>query len=151
MEIIATNALISINATFWVQLGSFLIFLYVMNRIMFRPLLNTISQRKEHIAEFKQKIQAGKEDLDRLSRDLESERATILREANKVLLSLEAEGEQQASEMVTDVTQQIAQLRNETERRVKDQVRQVRQELTGEVDALTMTIMEKVLQRRLPS
>jgi F-type H+-transporting ATPase subunit b len=151
MEIIATNALISINETFIVQLGSFLIFLYVMNRIMFRPLLSTISQRKEHIAEFKEKIQAGKDDLDRLNRDLESERANIFKEANKAVLSLKAEGDQRASEIVTDVMQQITQQRNETERRVMDQVRQVRQELTGEVDAITLTIMEKVLHRRLPS
>jgi Zn-dependent protease with chaperone function len=92
MEIIATNALISINETFLVQLGSFLIFLYVMNRIMFRPLLSTISQRKEYIADFKEKILTGKEDLDRLSRDLDREQSNIVKEANKVVLSLEAEG-----------------------------------------------------------
>jgi F-type H+-transporting ATPase subunit b len=151
MEIIATNALISINETFLVQLGSFLIFLYVMNRIMFRPLLGTIAQRKDHIAEFKEKIQTGKEDLDRLSRDLDRERSEIVKAANMVVMSLEAEGDQRASEIVADVLQQISQLRQETERRVKDQVQQVRRELTGEVDAITLTIMEKVLQRRLPS
>jgi len=151
MEIIATNALISINETFLVQLGSFLIFLYVMNRIMFRPLLSTISQRKEHIADFKEKILTGKEDLDRLSRDLDRKQSSIVKEANKAVLSLEAEGGQRASEIVADVMQQIAQLRQETESQVKDQVHQVRRELTGEVDAITLTIMEKVLQRRLPS
>jgi F-type H+-transporting ATPase subunit b len=117
MEIIATNALISINETFLVQLGSFLIFLYVMNRIMFRPLLGTIAQRKDHIAEFKEKIQTGKEDLDRLSRDLDRERSEIVKEANMVVMSLEAEGDQRASEIVADVLQQISQLRQETERR----------------------------------
>jgi F-type H+-transporting ATPase subunit b len=151
MEIIATNALISINETFFVQLGSFLIFLYVMNRIMFRPLISTISQRKEYIADFKEKILTGTEDLDRLSRDIDRERSNIVKEANKAVLSLEAEGGQRASEIVADVMQQIAQLRHETESRVKDQVQQVRQELTGEVDAITSTIIEKVLHRRLPS
>ena len=151
MEIIATNALISINETFFVQLGSFLIFLYVMNRIMFRPLISTISQRKEYIADFKEKILAGTEDLDRLSRDIDRERSNIVKEANKAVLSLEAEGDQRASEIVADVMQQISQLRHETDSRVKDQVQQVRQELTGEVDAITSTIIEKVLHRRLPS
>jgi F-type H+-transporting ATPase subunit b len=151
MEIIATNALISINETFFVQLGSFLIFLYVMNRIMFRPLISTISQRKEYIADFKEKILTGTEDLDRLSRDIDRERSNIVKEANKAVLSLEAEGGQRASEIVADVMQQISQLRHETDSRVKDQVQQVRQELTGEVDAITSTIIEKVLHRRLPS
>ena len=38
MEIITTNALISINATFFVQLITFLLFMVIMNRIMYQPL-----------------------------------------------------------------------------------------------------------------
>jgi F-type H+-transporting ATPase subunit b len=149
MEIIATTALISINETLVVQLVSFLIFLYVMNRIMFRPLLSTISQRKEFIADFQKDIIAGKEDLVRLGKDLDREQAKVIQEANKVVLSLETEGDQRASEILEDVRQQISALRHETETRVKDQVRQARVELAGEVDVIALTIMEKVLHRRL--
>jgi len=151
MEIIATNALISINETFFVQLVSFLIFLYVMNRIMFRPLLSTMAQRKEYLSDFKEKILAGKEDLDRLSHDLDREQTKIVKEAHKVALSLETEGDRHASEIVAEVMQQISELRHETESQVKEQVRQVRRELAGEVDAITLTIIEKMLHRRLPS
>lgn len=149
MEIIATTALISINETLVVQLVSFLIFLYIMNRIMFRPLLSTISQRKEFISDFQKDIISGKEDLIRLGKDLDREQAKVIQEANKVVLSLETEGDQRASEILEDVRQQISDLRHETESRVKDQVRQARVELAGEVDVITLTIMEKVLHRRL--
>jgi F-type H+-transporting ATPase subunit b len=149
MEIIATNALISINETLVVQLVSFLIFLYVMNRIMFRPLLSTISQRKEFIADFQKDIISGNDDLVRLGKDLDREQAKVIREVNKVVLALETEGDQRASEILEDVRQQISELRHETEARVKDQVRQVRVELAGEVDVIALTIMEKLLHRRL--
>ena len=151
MEIIATNALISINETFIVQLISFLIFLYVMNRIMFRPLLSTISQRKALLSDFQKDIIAGKEDLVRLGKALDREQAKVIKEAHKVVLSLETEGDQRASAILEDVRQQISELRHETEIRVKDQIRQARMELAGEVEAITVTIMEKVLHRRLSS
>jgi F-type H+-transporting ATPase subunit b len=151
MEIIATNALISINETFIVQLISFLIFLYVMNRIMFRPLLSTISQRKALLSDFQKDIIAGKEDLVRLVKALDREQAKVIKEAHKVVLSLETEGDQRASAILEDVRQQISELRHETEIRVKDQIRQARMELAGEVEAITVTIMEKVLHRRLSS
>jgi F-type H+-transporting ATPase subunit b len=151
MEIIATNALISINETFFVQLVSFLIFLYVINRIMFRPLLSTISQRKELISDFQKGIISGKEDLARLGKDLDREQAKVIQEAQKVVLSLETEGDRRASDILEDVRQQISELRHETETRVKDQVGQARMELTGEVEAVTLAIMEKVLHRRLLS
>ena len=149
MEIIATNALISINETFFVQLVSFLIFLYIMNRIMFRPLLSTISQRKELISDFQKDIISGKEDLVRLDKELDREQAKVIKEAHKVVLSLETEGDQRASDILEEVRQQISDLRHETDTRVKDQLRQVRMELAGEVAAITLTIMEKVLHRRL--
>jgi F-type H+-transporting ATPase subunit b len=151
MEIIATNALISINETFIIQLVSFLIFLYVMNRIMFRPLLSTISQRKEFISDFKKDILSGKEDLGRLNQELDRERLTVIEEAHKVVLSIETEGDRRASEIMADVRQQVAQLRKETDRQVKDQLLQTRKELAGEVDAISLTIMEKMLHRRLSS
>ena len=151
MEIIETNALISINETFFVQLVSFLIFLYVINRIMFRPLLSTISQRKELISDFHKGIISGKEDLARLGKDLDREQAKVIQEAQKVVLSLETEGDRRASDILEDVRHQISDLRHETETRVKDQVGQARMELTGEVEAVTLAIMEKVLHRRLLS
>jgi len=151
MEIIATNALISINETVIVQLVSFLIFLYVMNRIMFRPLLSTISQRKELIADFQKDIISGQEDLVRLGKELDREQTRVIQEAHKVVLSLETEGDKRAADILEEVRQQISDLRHETEARVKDQVRQARTELAGEVEAVTLTIMEKVLHRRLQS
>lgn len=151
MEIIATNALISINATFIVQLVSFLIFLYLMNRIMFRPLLNTIAERNDHIDEVKEEIHTGSDHLDQLIRDLDQERSQTIQDAGIKVSTLEADGDQQASILIEEARQQIAALRMETERQVNDQVQQARKALAGEVDAITVTIMENVLHRRLSS
>lgn len=151
MEIIATNALISINETLIVQLVSFFIFLYFMNRIMFRPLLSTMAQRKALISDFQRDIISGKEDLVRLGKDLDREQSKVIKEAHKVVLSLETEGDQRAADILEEVRQQISELRHETETRINDQVRKARMELAGEVEAITLTIMEKVLHRRLQS
>jgi len=42
-------------------------------------------------------------------------------------------------------------LRHKTEKQVNDQVQQARQAIAGEVDAITVSIMEKVIHRRLTS
>lgn len=149
MEIIATNALISINATFIVQLVSFLIFLYLMNRIMFRPLLNTISKRNDYIDEVNEEIRTGSDHLDELMAELDLERSQVIKEAGLEVNTLETEGDQHASMLIEDARQQIATLRQETEQQVNDQVQQARQALADEVDAITVTIMENILHRRL--
>ena len=45
MQIITNIALISINETLIVQLLSFLIFLFIINRVMIRPLRGVMSDR----------------------------------------------------------------------------------------------------------
>ena len=151
MEIIATNALISINETFLVQLVSFLIFLYIMNRIMFRPLLSTMHQRDEYIHRVREDIAAGRDNLDQLVKSLDDQRARVIKEADTAVRSLEAEGDQQASEMIEDARQRIVALRQENEAQVNLQMKQARQAILGEVDAITLTVMENVLQRRMRS
>jgi F-type H+-transporting ATPase subunit b len=151
MEIIATNALISINETFIIQLVSFLIFLYVMNRIMFRPLLSTMEQREEYIDSVKEDISDGKETLDQLVNELDAERARVLKEADAMALSLQAEGDRRASELIAEARQEINALRRDTEASVAQQVQAARQAIAGEVETVTVTVMEKVLRRRLSS
>lgn len=151
MEIITTNALISINETFIVQLVSFLIFLYVMNRIMFRPLRSTMEQRDDYIDRVKVEILAGRDNLDQLIRDLDIQRTRVIKEAEAVVQSIEAEGDHRASELVEEAREQVTALRHQTETQVNDQVQKARQAIAGEVDAITVSIMEKVIHRRLTS
>jgi F0F1-type ATP synthase membrane subunit b/b' len=68
-----------------------------------------------------------------------------------VVHALEAEGDRHASEVMESVRQQITGLRHDTENQLKEQVRQARRALAGEVDVITVAIMEKVLHRRLGS
>lgn len=151
MEIIATNALISINETFFVQLISFLVFLYILNRVMIRPLIGTMAERKEFLSDVKTDIEKAKSDLEGLNWELDRQRVKVLNEAKAATLKLDREAEGRSSELFEAARLQIAQLRQETENRVKQQVKDARAQLSREVDSVTTAIMEKVLNRRMSS
>ena len=68
MQIISNIALISINETFIVQIISFLIFLYIINRIMFKPLRSIMADRQNHIKSIQQDIVTADNKLDDLYR-----------------------------------------------------------------------------------
>jgi F0F1-type ATP synthase membrane subunit b/b' len=116
---------------------------------MFRPLLNTISERDDYLAGVKEDIVTGKEDLIQLNKELDEQREQVIKEAGVMVQALESEGDQQASAFMQDVRKQMASLRDETEREIKAQVDRAREELVGEVDAITVAIMENILHRRL--
>jgi F-type H+-transporting ATPase subunit b len=151
MEIIATNALITINETFVVQLVSFLIFLYVINRLMFRPLISTMEQRKTYLADVKTDIENAKLDLENLNIELENQRLEVHKEADAAVNLICDEGDKQAKQLFEAARAQITALRQETEAKVSQQVADARSQMAGELEAVTTAIMEKVLYRRLKS
>jgi F-type H+-transporting ATPase subunit b len=149
MEIISANALISINETCFFQLIAFLVFLFLLNRVMIRPLIDTMEQRKGHFDGVKDDIDQAKADLDQMTRALESQRKDVLKEVDGVVKKLEDEADQNASQIMDSARSQITALRQETEKNVMLQIKEAREQLVGEVDVLTTTIMEKVLHRSL--
>jgi F-type H+-transporting ATPase subunit b len=149
MEIISANALISINETCFFQLIAFLVFLFLLNRVMIRPLIDTMEQRKGHFDGVKEDIDQAKADLDQMTRALESQRKDVLKEVDGVVKKLEDEADQNASQIMDSARSQITALRQETEKNVMLQIKEAREQLVGEVDVLTTTIMEKVLHRSL--
>ncbi|MGA6925764.1 MAG: ATP synthase F0 subunit B [Desulfosarcina sp.] len=151
MEIVSAIALISINETFFIQLISFLVFLFLLNRLMIRPLISTMEQRRERLSDVSVEIETAKSNLAKIHRDLDDQRMQVLTEANAVVHQIDSEADRRATELIGASQSQIAQLRRETETTIKQQLKEARAQLAGEVDAITTTIMEKVLHRRLQS
>lgn len=149
MEIIEATALISINETFFVLLISFLIFLYLMNRIMIRPLMAVQTKRNGYLDTLRLEIDTARSDMDALNADIDAERAKLLHEAHARVVRLEEEADHDVSGIMASARTEISDIRRETEIAVNRQIAEVRSRLATEVEILTTLIMEKVLHRRL--
>lgn len=149
MEIIEATALISINETFFVLLISFLIFLYLMNRIMIRPLMAVQTKRNGYLDTLRLEIDTARSDMDALNADIDAERAKLLHEAHARVVRMEEEADHDVSGILASARTEITDIRHETEIAVNRQIAEVRSRLATEVETLTTLIMEKVLHRRL--
>ena len=148
MEIISNIALISINETLIVQVVGFLVFLFVINRIMFRPLRNVMSDREIHIERIKRDItQAQKEVASITGRIREQEHATRS-EAAALQEDLEADGNEQAKKIFESAKEKIADSRHKAQREISDRIAQERLTLKKEVPPLARAIIAKILDRR---
>ena len=77
MQIVSNIALISINETMVVQLISFLIFLFVINRVMFRPLRNTMQEREHDIEGIRVDIRDAEKKLEKTLQQVQDENAAV--------------------------------------------------------------------------
>jgi len=149
MQIISTIALISINETLIVQLLSFLIFLYIINRVMIRPLRVVMSDREQHILDIKGGIAEAQKDLAEKTRQNREKEDRIRADALKFELAMEAAGQEEAMAVVTQAEAEIARMRKAAEDEIEVQLTEARKKVQKNSDSLAQHIMEKVLERSL--
>ena len=151
MELISNIALITINATLFHQLVAFLIFLFIINRIMFRPLRSVMAERDDVIEKIKLDTTNAGETIERLKNELNERESKVRKEALKVQHELEEKGKQESAEILKSTLQEIESLKDKNEATINAQIMEAKKDLQKESDALALNIMEKLLDRRLVS
>ncbi len=148
MEIISNIALISINETLIVQVVGFLVFLFVMNRIMFRPLRNVISDRDIHIERVKRDITQAQKEVASITSQIQEQDAATRKEALALKDDLEATGSQQAKEIFESVKKEIAADRKKVQQEIEVRIAEERKAVKKESEDLALNIIEKIIGRR---
>lgn len=151
MQIVSNVALISINETMVVQLISFLIFLFVINRVMFRPLRKSMQEREHYIEGIRMDIQEAERKLEKTMQQVQDEDAAVRKAGLQMTAELEKQGNEEAGSIIAGSRQEIAQLGNKARQEIDAKIGEARKTIVAEADKLSLNVMEKVLGRRLVS
>ena len=151
MQIISNVALISINETFLVQIISFLIFLFIINRILIRPLRGILQQRRNLVADIHQEMTDAQKDLEDSVRQIQHKEAAMLKAANDLRAKLEADGNREAQGIVAAARTEVETQRQKAEAEISALITDARKDVLAEAETVAAYIMEKILDRRLVS
>jgi len=149
MQIISNIALISINETLVVQLISFLIFLFIINRIMFRPLRRIIVKRENHVEKINLDIIDAGKSFDDIIDQIKQKETAVRTEAFELSKKIREQGSLKSAEMISSARDEILDLQSKAHTEADIQLAKARKKLDAESEILAVSIMEKVLDRRL--
>ena len=151
MQIISNVALISINETLIFQIISFLIFLFIINRIMFRPLRKVMNERESHVENIQKDIVDAEKKFEDLTRQIQVQEKAVREEAFEQKEQLEVSGKKEAAEIIAATREEILALKNGAQKEVDGQIAAARVHVQEESKGLAQSIMETVLYRSLSS
>lgn len=149
MHIVSIESLLSINETLIVQLVSFLIFLFIINRVMFRPLRALILKRGEHVDNLQKGIFDAENAYKELLDQIKAQESAVKTEAFTIRKKLVESGSKEAAAIIESSRQEIVNLKKSVGRELEDQISAAKAHVKKESEDLAVVIMEKVLQRRL--
>jgi F-type H+-transporting ATPase subunit b len=151
MQIISNVALISINETLIFQIVSFLIFLFIINRIMFRPLRKVMNERETYVENIQKDIVDAEKKFEDLTLQIQEQEKAVRDEAFKQQEQLAASGKQKAAEIIASTREEISALKSSAQEEVDAQINAAREHVQRESKGLAQNIIEKVLYRSLNS
>ena len=151
MQIVSVEALLSINETLIVQLISFLIFLFIIQRVMFRPLRGMIKQRAEHVHKINDDISEAENEYQKLLDQIKAQESAVKTEAFALKDKLEKAGNSEAAAIIESTQMEIVDLKEKVGRELDDQISDVKAYIKKESEVVAAAIIEKILDRRLHS
>ena len=141
--------MISINATLLIQVIHFLALVFILNRLMFRPILKLIKDRSYHIEKTKIEIKNIDQKIERLRDEYLSRESDARKDAIAIRVQIRNDGTTRAQSLFDESRKEMTSIRAETEEEVDKEIQQTKPLLGDEAAALVDEIMVKVIGRRI--
>ena len=141
--------MISINVTLFIQMANFLVFLFLMNLVLYRPIRKVVAERKRLISD-KEK---GIEKLEKQARESLLEYDQKLQDARRTgaqkIQELKVAGYEQEKELLRRISDQTAANVQELRGKIQKDIAVARKELKQQVKAFSVDLAQKILGRKI--
>jgi F-type H+-transporting ATPase subunit b len=140
---------INIDYSLFLQIINFVVLIFLLNAILYKPMMAIIDKRKKRLEE-------SEEEISRLKRTVEEKAAAYEEKVrstrsehlgrNKELIK---EGADKAKEIIDETSREISPMVEEFSGRLQKEVKAAREFLNAQSRALSMEIAEKAMGRKI--
>lgn len=141
--------MISINATLVVQVINFLILIFILNKILFGPILKTLEEREQSIADTQAEMKRLQVEAHEKAELLESQLSQARRESSARKAEAQAEASSQAEAILDKAQAEATDHFRDAQNRTEAQVEQARSSLSEFKDAIVEMVLLKVMGRKI--
>lgn len=131
------------------QALGFLILLFILKKIAWKPLLSLLDERREKISSEFQSIERTKSELSRLEQDYKSRLADIDAQARQRIQEAISEGKRVSVEIQEKAREEANNILNKAKENIELEIAKARVELRNQVATLAIRAAEKVIKEAL--
>ena len=141
--------MISINATLVIQIIHFLILVYILNRLMFRPILRLMDERTGHIEKTEKRVDEALDKTEVLKESCLSRVHNARNDATIARTELRETGIAETKKLLARSKEETAVVKAKTDKEAEREIEMARPLMHDQVIVLAEGIIEKMLGRRL--
>ena len=141
--------MINPDITLFIQMVNFLILLFVLNLILFRPIRNIIKERNQIIQNFNSDITSLTDEAQDSMERFEQKVLEAKKEGMARVSNMKGEGELAEAELIAATNTEVQAKIEEARQKVASDIQEARTQLQAQVQAFSVAVTEKVLGRSI--
>ncbi len=143
---------LGINPTYLAfQIINFLILAFLLHRLLYRPVLNMLEQRRERIREGQEAAERARAEAENMRQEHERQLEEARAHARRIIEDATAAAERLREESVANAQQEAERILERGQEQLRADVTQARRELRQEAAALSVAVAGKLIQESLDS
>ena len=135
--------------TLLVQIINFLVLVFLLNMVLFRPIRRAIRARQARMEEFAEDIAGLGDNQQGILGEVDAQLVEARREGLGVREQLRHEGSQEESSLLEQVKKEVDEEWTRVEAKIKKDVAQARDALKAQAQDFAMALSAKILERKL--
>jgi F-type H+-transporting ATPase subunit b len=141
---------VSLDYSLGIQIINFIVLIFILNRLLYKPILGMLDKRKQQYAESEAEIKRLQETVEQkmvaYEEKLRQAKATAIEQKKEII----RQGAETAKEINDAARAEIPGLMEQFQSRMEREIDAAKRTLAGQSQRLSVEIAEKVLGRRLP-
>jgi F-type H+-transporting ATPase subunit b len=147
----ASDDLLTVNKTVFIQIALFLISIYILNTLVFKPFLNLMDRRDKltrgAVEEAKELEEKVVQIIDEYEAKLAEARVLAVEERNKIV----HEGEKVAEGILSKTREETSGLLQEAKHKLEADTLEIKNKVKSDVDSIAKDIASRVLGKEIAS
>ncbi|MEW6334999.1 MAG: ATP synthase F0 subunit B [Thermodesulfobacteriota bacterium] len=141
--------MVSLDYSLGIQIVNFALLIFILNRLLYKPLLGMIDKRKQKLDDSESEIRRLQETIDRqmaaYQEKLIQAKAAAIEEKNEIIRT----GSEEARAITDAVRAEIPGMMEQFQTRMEKEIDAAKKVLAGQSQRLSVEIAEKILGRSL--
>jgi len=139
--------LLSVNGSFVIQMVNFIILIWALNFVLYRPIRGIVAQRREKMNGLEEGISNYEQDVSQKDKAIQEGIREAREKGQKEKAALEEEAREKERQMMEQINEKARADMAEIREKVASETEAVRKSLEPQVDQFADQISEKILGR----
>lgn len=141
--------MLDINYTLVIQLGNFLLLLFLLNIFLYRPIRRILAQRNEEVNSLQKMIEDYQNSSEQNEKGIEENMIQARKEGFGEKENLRGQGQKEEQGILEEANAKVEEKMGKTKEEMDSKMAAVRKALQDQTAAFSMELAEKILGRSI--